>query len=355
MNNESEPKISELEALIKAFQQTHGEAELSMLLESLKTEKTFSSEEITEKQDRIIPEKISKNESETHENEHYIYPIEQKTANSGGPKKPETLDSRALRIWTFSKLFYKNVRRAFKIRVVRYATIAAIVFISIYLVFNLPLYVSRLSYSPPETQTIRTTQIVQDPSADSAALAPGEVIPVESRLLIPKIGVNAPIIFAESKVESEIQKALERGIVHYQGTAQPGEVGNSFLTGHSSNYWWATGSYNYVFVVLDKMTVGDQAIVYHNGNKFVYTVTAKKVVDPTDVSVMTPTATPTMTLMTCAPPGTSWQRLIVSLERTDPIYHQPREVVKEIEVPIEPAAKKKPSFLSRLTSIFLPN
>ncbi len=347
---DKEPKISELEEMIKAFQQIHGEAELNVLIDSLKNTKI---KQESKKEETIPLTSTQGNIKEDQlDTDQFIYPN-----NLEGVKKERSYHRmNSKKFYPKLKSFFVTLRTFFKIKAVRWVTAIAVAFLAIYLTFNLPTIITRANYEPrAETKTIRTTEIVQDPSADSAAIAPGEVIPVESRIIISKIGVNAPIIFVDSKLEADIQKGLEKGVVHYQGTAEPGKVGNSFITGHSSNYWWAPGSYNYVFVVLDKMEIGDQAIIYHKGNKFVYTVTSKKVVSPDDVSVMTQTATPTMTLMTCTPPGTSLQRLIISLDRTDPVYHAPREVVREVEITTTQTEQSKPSFFSRIKSFFQPN
>jgi LPXTG-site transpeptidase (sortase) family protein len=202
---------------------------------------------------------------------------------------------------------------------------------------NLPLILNSFKYSPKASDTpgpqVATYQELQTTKmADSAPLSPGEVVPATNTIVIPKIGVNAPVIFLNSRDEKTIEANLANGVVHYQGTANPGEVGNTFITGHSSNFWWIQGQYNYVFVNLDKLAVGDQTVVYYNGKKFVYQVTGTKVVLPTDTSVLAPTDTPTLTLMTCTPAGTNWKRLIVSLDQVSPTYVKPVLVTKQVVV-----------------------
>jgi sortase (surface protein transpeptidase) len=66
-----------------------------------------------------------------------------------------------------------------------------------------------------------------------------------NRIIIQKIGVDAPIIWniEASKIHSE----LSNGVVHYKGTAQAGETGNVFFSGHSSDFIWAKGDYKNVF------------------------------------------------------------------------------------------------------------
>jgi sortase A len=137
-------------------------------------------------------------------------------------------------------------------------------------------------------------------------------------LTIPKINVHAPVNFVPTLDESQVLKSLETGVVHYANTANPGEIGNPVVFGHSSNDWWEPGNYKYVFVLLDKLGPGDQFTVDYQGTRYTYAVTDSKIVDPTDVSVLAQTDTPTFTLITCSPPGTSWRRLVVSAKQISP-------------------------------------
>ncbi len=241
----------------------------------------------------------------------------------------------------------------------RYPLVATGLFFGIYFLFNLPLYYTQWSWKPnnniPKT-LVKTQEVVQKKSADTAALAPGEVIPADNRLVIPKLNVNVPIVMADTTDENKVHDELHDGVVHYQGTAIPGEVGNSFITGHSSNYWWDTGKYNYVFALLDKLQAGDQAIIYYNGKKFVYTVRDSIIVPPNDMSVLAPTDTPVLSLMTCTPAGTSLRRLVVHFDRTDPVYYKPQVVTKEqvIDTPKETTTTKDSSLFDSLTGL-LPN
>lgn len=213
----------------------------------------------------------------------------------------------------------------------RYSVYFLTLFFVIFLFLNAPIIFSRVSFEEEGSSRIITTEsLEQAKMADSAPLEPGEIIPSGSQIIIPKIGVTAPIIYAKSRSEADIQNYLTQGVVHYAGTANPGEIGNSFITGHSSNFWWVKGNYNYVFVNLDKLVAGDQAKIYYNGKKFVYAVREAKVVDPKDVSVLAPTDTPILTLMTCVPPGTNWRRLIIKFDQISPKYIKPQIVKKEV-------------------------
>lgn len=132
-------------------------------------------------------------------------------------------------------------------------------------------------------------------------------------LLIPRLSISAPIIPIESRNNDDVMEGLKKGVVRYGQTVNPGEKGNSFIIGHSSDYPWKEGNYKQIFANLDKLGTGDSVVAQHNGKKFNFVVTGKKIVEPNDMSTLEQTAEPTMTLMTCWPPGTTDKRLVVIL------------------------------------------
>jgi LPXTG-site transpeptidase (sortase) family protein len=140
-------------------------------------------------------------------------------------------------------------------------------------------------------------------------------VPVNDRMgiLIPKIGANASIILQVDPNDSKIyQRALTKGVAHAQGTALPGSEGNSFIFSHSSGNILDANRYNSIFYLLHKLIIGDEIWIYVNGTKFVYTVDMTKIVEPTDTSYLNPRSLRRqITLMTCWPPGTNLERLIV--------------------------------------------
>lgn len=178
-------------------------------------------------------------------------------------------------------------------------------FIVLYFIFKPELLLSQLNYL--------THHKTATPAAPAA-----EVIPAAPTISIPKISVNAPVVYATSNNENAILTDLESGVVHYANTALPGQPGNSVIFGHSSNDWWEPGNYKFVFVLLDKLVPGDTFSVNYNSHRYIYQVTSTTVVDPTDVAVLNQTPDPEMTLITCSPPGTSWKRLVVVAKQISP-------------------------------------
>lgn len=133
-------------------------------------------------------------------------------------------------------------------------------------------------------------------------------------IVIPKIEAKAPVIKNVSTTDESIYRSvLKRGVAHAQGTAFPGEIGNSYLFAHSTDAFYNVGYYNAVFYLIGKLDKGDEVIVYYNGEEIKYTVDYKKVVSPSDVKYLGNLGENqrTLTLQTCYPPGTTLKRLIV--------------------------------------------
>lgn len=195
----------------------------------------------------------------------------------------------------------------------------------------------------PVNDSISTTQVAEAATSNSVEESFGtrqevinynnfELSPSDNRIVIGKIGKNVPVVnVPETKLvngdyaglEKDIQATLLKGIVHYPGTASPGEIGNTFFTGHSSNYVWIKSAYNDVFALLEEMVVGDKVTVYWQGKKFIYQVYDIKVVSPSETWVLQQSGNEypsIMTLMTCTPVGTSLKRLII---RSKQIYPDP--------------------------------
>lgn len=143
----------------------------------------------------------------------------------------------------------------------------------------------------------------------------------ESKLIIPKINVELPIDFTQESIdEKAIQSALENGVVHYATTSNPGELGNGALFGHSSSNILNRGKYKYAFVLLNLLKPGDVFYVQKDSKRYVYKIIDTKIVKPDEVGVLNETGgkPSTFSLITCDPPGTSINRLVVLGEQISP-------------------------------------
>jgi LPXTG-site transpeptidase (sortase) family protein len=140
-------------------------------------------------------------------------------------------------------------------------------------------------------------------------------------VIIPKINVEIPVDYSETSTnENAIENDLESGVVHYPNTSLPGQDGNAAYFGHSSNNIFNKGQYKFAFVLLHELVNGDTFYLTYNDKVYIYKVISHTVVSPSDVSVLNPVAgqTATATLITCDPPGTSLNRLIVVGQQISP-------------------------------------
>jgi sortase A len=139
-------------------------------------------------------------------------------------------------------------------------------------------------------------------------------------IIIPKINVEIPVVYDVNTIEeSAVEKGLERGVVHYADTAMPGQDGNLVIFGHSSNNIFNPGKYKFAFVLLSHLENGDTFYIQKDGKRYTYQVYKKTIVSPSEVGVLTSTEkAATATLITCDPPGTSTNRLVVVGEQISP-------------------------------------
>jgi sortase A len=186
---------------------------------------------------------------------------------------------------------------------------AFVVFVLLFGFFNERLIAPFITPS----KNVSSTPLILDP--ESAAVGQ------ESKLIIPKINVEVPVVYDVATIEeAAVQKGLERGVVHYATTSNPGEQGNGAIFGHSSNNILNRGKYKFAFVLLSRLEKDDTFYVEKGGVRYVYRVFEKRIVSPDEVDVLnaTPGKVSTMTLITCDPPGTTIHRLVVIGEQVSP-------------------------------------
>lgn len=142
-----------------------------------------------------------------------------------------------------------------------------------------------------ETEQVPATEAVDRKRLDS--IIPRPQSPQRTNFLrYPQYNINAPIIYSSLEdlfnlkpncnkstdaqacldfgsprdngpADSPVQQKLRDGIVHIAFTPQPGEIGNSYIVGHSSNYSWVPSAYNAVFKPLEKRSkVGEEFFIY---------------------------------------------------------------------------------------------
>ena len=119
-----------------------------------------------------------------------------------------------------------------------------------------------------------------------------------TRIVIPAIGVDAPI------VQGDTWEQLKKGVAQHIGTADPGQNGNLVLSAHNDIF-------GELFRDLDQLSAGDEITVYTASQQYTYVVADRRIVQPTEVSVMAATQNPAATLISCYPYLVDNKRIVV--------------------------------------------
>ena len=122
-------------------------------------------------------------------------------------------------------------------------------------------------------------------------------------LRIPSVDIEVPVYDSVGKT------ALNRGTGHVEGTARPDESGNIAIAGHRDGF----------FRGLKDIAVGDKIQLATLEGNLQFTVASLDIVDPLDISVLDPTDSTVLTLITCYPfyyAGPAPDRFIVRADLT---------------------------------------
>ena len=150
----------------------------------------------------------------------------------------------------------------------------------------------------PYVQPLSVTVPPAGPAAQAPTPAPGTEMP--KTLDIPAIGLRTAVV--EVSKEDGIWQVAEYAAGYHRGTARPGTVGNTVISGHK-------GLAGAVFARLEEVRIGDLVYLTTGSHEYRYQVVEKMSVWPTQVEVMDPTSVPVLTLITCTAYDT--QRLVV--------------------------------------------
>jgi sortase A len=113
---------------------------------------------------------------------------------------------------------------------------------------------------------------------------------------------------ASAILSGDGEDVLDVAIGHLPDTPKPWEPGNSALAAHRDG----------LFRPLRRIRVGDEIVIRSDQGRQTYRVRQTKIVTPDDLSVLQPTSTQTLTLITCYPfnfVGSAPKRFIVHAER----------------------------------------
>ena len=136
-------------------------------------------------------------------------------------------------------------------------------------------------------------------------------------LEIPSLGITAPVVYVDQDNENAFQAGLKNGVVHYPGTALPGQGGNVYIFGHSSDYFWSDGHYKTVFAALPQIKKGAEiSLSDAQGNVYNYVVVDTVVASPDDVQYLSQGdgRKKILTVQTSYPVGTALRRFLAIAE-----------------------------------------
>jgi sortase A len=163
-----------------------------------------------------------------------------------------------------------------------------------------------VNVSPSPDQTLWSPERIRAWSETQKKQAP-EPLAV---LRIPRINVEAPVL------EGTDDWTLNRGVGHIEHTPEPGADGNSGIAGHRDGF----------FRALKDIHVGDLLEIETVQSVERYRVERTWIVEPEDVTVLDPTQSPSVTLVTCYPfyfVGSAPRRFIVRAVRTESTARRP--------------------------------
>lgn len=135
----------------------------------------------------------------------------------------------------------------------------------------------------------------------------------EDGIFIPKIGVEAPLVFLEDAENPDFEKGLKRGVVHYPESSLPGEKGTAIFLGHSASLGWPKINYDWVFSNLSQLERGDEVYIFFKNYEYLYTISEKYLLEkgeelPED---LTSDKKSVLVLISCWPPGKNLERIAI--------------------------------------------
>lgn len=164
----------------------------------------------------------------------------------------------------------------------------------------------------PEIQSEVDYSLIENwfPSVTLPRLKPTKI--THYLISIPKLKIKDAIV---SLNKTKIKKTL----IHYPGTALPGEHGNTVIFGHSVlPMFYNPKNYKTIFSTLPTLEKGDKIYVYFDGIEYLYQVEGYSEVKPDEVQVLEQRFNEqVLTLITCVPPGTYLRRGVIKARLID--------------------------------------
>lgn len=135
-----------------------------------------------------------------------------------------------------------------------------------------------------------------------------------TRIVVAKVGVDAPVLNPVKSDIATLDNALLSGAVRYPGTAHLNEEGSVVIFGHQSYLPVVHNKAFKAFNDLQKLNQGDVISVYAGDTEFRYAVRSVQLVTTDFGSIALETKGQTLTLVTCNSLGAKEERYIVKAD-----------------------------------------
>jgi sortase A len=112
---------------------------------------------------------------------------------------------------------------------------------------------------------------------------------------------------------------LAKSLIHFPGSALPGELGATIIFGHSVlPQFFNPDNYMTIFSLIPTLELGEDIIIRFDGITYTYRVIDKIEVQPDNLSVLNqPYDSEYLRLITCTPPGTYLRRGVITAALID--------------------------------------
>jgi len=125
-------------------------------------------------------------------------------------------------------------------------------------------------------------------------------------LAIPALSIPAEYV---SMTDNDVNLHL----IHFPGTAIPPDVGNAVIFGHSTiPQWFNPENPHDIFATALNTKIGDAINITVGSKSYTYNVISMTIVPADDTSYLAQDSDGSyLSIITCTPPGTTWQRLVI--------------------------------------------
>lgn len=147
---------------------------------------------------------------------------------------------------------------------------------------------------------------------DSATWFPEAATPTNGKEEVT-YSLSIPSLLIDGATVVTSHTDLKKSLIHYPGTAMPGELGNTVVFGHSVlPQFYNPKNYLTIFSTLHTLGLGEEIFISSDGVDYTYQIVDIYEVMPDNLSPLAQSYDRSrLTLITCTPPGTYLRRLIV--------------------------------------------